>query len=213
MAGGKETPRQKMIGMMYLVLTALLALNVSKSILDAFINIEENIQLGNITEYDRGFKEYYKTQGKLKTVDSTGKETRSPRAEAVFSAMEKIDKLTAEKVQFIDKIKLLIFQALQEDLDPKAEKPICILEKGQILNFQDTKKPGLSKDVTKRNGIDVVPFVKPIRMHLHNVSKKMLMMSKCCLWGLMSLSNSPTKMLKVSKYGMQCSIFDRGFQH
>ncbi|MGB1039322.1 MAG: GldM family protein [Flavobacteriales bacterium] len=41
MAGGKETPRQKMIGMMYLVLTAMLALNVSKSILDAFITIDE----------------------------------------------------------------------------------------------------------------------------------------------------------------------------
>jgi len=54
MAGGKETPRQKMIGMMYLVLTALLALNVSKSILDAFINIEANIQTGNITEVQRG---------------------------------------------------------------------------------------------------------------------------------------------------------------
>ena len=54
MAGGKETPRQKMIGMMYLVLTALLALNVSKSILDAFVNIEENIQIGNITEHERG---------------------------------------------------------------------------------------------------------------------------------------------------------------
>ena len=31
MSGGKETPRQKMIGMMYLVLLALLAMNVSKS--------------------------------------------------------------------------------------------------------------------------------------------------------------------------------------
>jgi hypothetical protein len=36
MAGGKETPRQKMIGMMYLVLTALLALNVSSAILLKF---------------------------------------------------------------------------------------------------------------------------------------------------------------------------------
>ena len=35
MAGYKETPRQKMIGMMYLVYTALLAMNVSKDILDA----------------------------------------------------------------------------------------------------------------------------------------------------------------------------------
>ena len=36
MAGGKETPRQKMIGMMYLVLTALLALNVSNAVLEKF---------------------------------------------------------------------------------------------------------------------------------------------------------------------------------
>jgi len=54
MAGGKETPRQKMVGMMYLVLTALLALNVSKSILDAFVAIEENIQVSNENEYTRG---------------------------------------------------------------------------------------------------------------------------------------------------------------
>lgn len=43
MGHGKETPRQKMIGMMYLVLTALLALNVQKEVLDAFINIDEGM--------------------------------------------------------------------------------------------------------------------------------------------------------------------------
>lgn len=36
MAGGKLSPRQKMINMMYLVLTALLAMNVSKEILNSF---------------------------------------------------------------------------------------------------------------------------------------------------------------------------------
>ncbi len=40
MGHGKETPRQKMIGMMYLVLTALLALNVSKDVLDAFVIVD-----------------------------------------------------------------------------------------------------------------------------------------------------------------------------
>ncbi len=44
MASGKETPRQKMIGMMYLVLTALLALNVSKQILKGFVTVDENIE-------------------------------------------------------------------------------------------------------------------------------------------------------------------------
>ncbi len=43
MAGGKETPRQKMIGMMYLVLTALLAMNVSKDILNAFVTVNEGL--------------------------------------------------------------------------------------------------------------------------------------------------------------------------
>ncbi len=44
MAGGKETPRQKMIGMMYLVLTALLALNVSSAILLKFQFLDESLQ-------------------------------------------------------------------------------------------------------------------------------------------------------------------------
>ncbi len=49
MAHGKETPRQKMIGMMYLVLTALLALNVSTSVLDAFKIIDEGLEKTGIT--------------------------------------------------------------------------------------------------------------------------------------------------------------------
>lgn len=49
MAGGKETPRQKMIGMMYLVLTALLALNVSKEVLDAFITINNGLETTKVT--------------------------------------------------------------------------------------------------------------------------------------------------------------------
>jgi len=43
MAGGKETPRQKMIGMMYLVLTALLALQVSNAVLEKFAIIQETL--------------------------------------------------------------------------------------------------------------------------------------------------------------------------
>ena len=49
MSGYKETPRQKMIGMMYLVYTALLAMNVSKDILDAFDTVNAGVQTTNIT--------------------------------------------------------------------------------------------------------------------------------------------------------------------
>ena len=50
--GGKETPRQKMIGMMYLVLTALLAMNVSKQILQGYLSVNESLVKSkeNLTE-------------------------------------------------------------------------------------------------------------------------------------------------------------------
>ena len=37
------SPRQRMINMMYLVLTALLALNVSKEVLDAFFRVDQTL--------------------------------------------------------------------------------------------------------------------------------------------------------------------------
>ena len=43
MAGGKQTPRQKMIGILYLVLLGLVALNVSDSILEAFKNLTDSL--------------------------------------------------------------------------------------------------------------------------------------------------------------------------
>lgn len=59
MGHGKETPRQKMIGMMYLVLTAMLALNVSVDVLNAFVLVDnglsrtvENYSLKNEKLYD-----------------------------------------------------------------------------------------------------------------------------------------------------------------
>jgi gliding motility-associated protein GldM len=68
MAHGKETPRQKMIGMMYLVLTALLALNVSKEAVEAFKLIDESLNKtinnfnvkNNLTygEFDRAAAEF-----------------------------------------------------------------------------------------------------------------------------------------------------------
>ncbi|MDO5341177.1 MAG: GldM family protein [Bacteroidia bacterium] len=47
MSGAKETPRQKMIGMMYLVYTALLAMNVSADILDAFAIVNDGQEKTN----------------------------------------------------------------------------------------------------------------------------------------------------------------------
>ena len=44
MGGGKETPRQKMVGLMYLVLMAILAMNVSKEIINAFVTLNNKLE-------------------------------------------------------------------------------------------------------------------------------------------------------------------------
>ncbi len=61
MAGKKETPRQKLIGMMYLVLMALLALNVSVEVLDAFVVVDDGLSrtIGNfMSKNERTYREF-----------------------------------------------------------------------------------------------------------------------------------------------------------
>ena len=41
------SPRQKMINLMYIVLTAMLALNVSSDVLDGFTQVEEGLNRTN----------------------------------------------------------------------------------------------------------------------------------------------------------------------
>ena len=48
MAGAKETPRQKLISLMYLVFITMLALNVSKEVLDGFGQMFEKISDANV---------------------------------------------------------------------------------------------------------------------------------------------------------------------
>ena len=58
MAGGKETPRQKMINLMYLVLTAMLALNVSDSVLNAFKLVRDGLDQTNVNFSDKNDQTY-----------------------------------------------------------------------------------------------------------------------------------------------------------
>jgi gliding motility-associated protein GldM len=116
MAGGKETPRQKMIGMMYLVLTALLALNVSKSILDAFVAIEENIQKANESEFYRGNE---KRSELRETAQDKSEVERAAKAARLSKIVDKIDIFTAKRIEEIDNLKIEILEASGEDVDTK----------------------------------------------------------------------------------------------
>ncbi len=72
MGGGKETPRQKMVGLMYLVLMALLAMNVSKEIINAFVTL--NNKLENSIAQVESFNDELsgRLESKLATLEATG---------------------------------------------------------------------------------------------------------------------------------------------
>ncbi len=97
MAGGKETPRQKMIGMMYLVLTALLALNVSNAVLEKFAIIDDTLSQSIAADNAAGGINDGKLQAILnsKVEDKTGAKVK---AQAVRD-------LTKKTIEYMDGLK------------------------------------------------------------------------------------------------------------
>ncbi|HWY38464.1 MAG TPA: gliding motility protein GldM [Bacteroidia bacterium] len=96
MAGGKETPRQKMIGMMYLVLTALLAMNVSKDILMAFVTVNESLERTNLSFTDNS--------NKVMAAFEIAKAS-NPKAAPYYAKAVEAKKLTQELYEHIEKLK------------------------------------------------------------------------------------------------------------
>jgi gliding motility-associated protein GldM len=96
MAGGKETPRQKMIGLMYLVLTAMLALNVSKAILKGYLSINDSVEQSkkNMMENNQRVYEAFKA-----TING------NKAAEPYYNEALKIQKDIVSMYKYIDDVK------------------------------------------------------------------------------------------------------------
>ncbi|MCD4833877.1 MAG: gliding motility protein GldM [Bacteroidales bacterium] len=122
MAHGKETPRQKMIGMMYLVLTAMLALNVSVEVLDAFGAVDEGLikTSKNYTEknqvlYSDFNQQYVQNETKVKPWKDKADEVK---------------RMSDELFEYIQELKReIIISNGQGDL-----KDGVITEEGEIIN-------------------------------------------------------------------------------
>lgn len=131
MAGGKLPPRQKMIGMMYLVLTALLAMNVSKEILNAFIVINKGIEKTTSTFDDKNNFIYAEFQNAM-----------NEKPEATKPWMDK-----AMEVQKISKEAYNYFEAL---------KQILIAQTDAIPVSKEDIQAGVSKGKKMVYGLDSV---------------------------------------------------------
>ena len=103
MGGGKETPRQKMIGMMYLVLLAMLAMNVSKSILEAFVRL--NTGMENTT------KNFQLKNDKTYTNFAAALANDKEKTQPYFDAANKVKKEAQEMYDYVNLLKVKVIRA------------------------------------------------------------------------------------------------------
>jgi gliding motility-associated protein GldM len=98
MAGGKETPRQKLIGMMYLVLTALLALQVSSAIILKFKFLDDSLMAVNAKTSDDNV-------GRIKGIEKAVAERKgaaTAKDKRVLSDANLVRTRTAEIIKYLN---------------------------------------------------------------------------------------------------------------
>jgi gliding motility-associated protein GldM len=112
MAGGKLSPRQKMINMMYLVLTALLALNVTKEVINAFVTINQSVLLSK-NNLDKKNQNTYAAFAQAMSVDAV-------KYKGVNDKAANVKKGADDLVRFIEEVKTNMIR--ETDQIDKAEK-------------------------------------------------------------------------------------------
>ena len=124
MASLKETPRQKMIGMMYLVLTALLALQVSDALLQKFTLLNSSLEIANQSASK-------KNKGVVQGIDERIKDLPNPAAYAeILARANEVRRIADALVNHMDGLKGLVIEA-GGGIDP---------ETGNIKNPKEEEK-------------------------------------------------------------------------
>ncbi len=101
------SPRQKMINLMYIVLTAMLALNVSSDVLNGFSQVEDGLSRSNRTVADRNLQLFEK----LKAFNE-----KNPEKGGIWLAKaQEVRRRTLLLYAYIDSLKLEIVQAADGD--------------------------------------------------------------------------------------------------
>ncbi|MHA4738304.1 type IX secretion system motor protein PorM/GldM [Dyadobacter sp. MSC1_007] len=136
MAGGKETPRQKMIGMMYLVLTAMLALQVSSAIIEKFILLNNSLELSS------GAANKINQETVLKIKAAVEKSGNRAADVAVIKQADEVRKLSSDISNELNALKQEIINNAGGGLN----------EEGGIKNPQEEAKVGEMMIGVRKNG-------------------------------------------------------------
>jgi gliding motility-associated protein GldM len=124
MAGGKLTPRQKMINLMYLIFIAMLALNMSKEVLSAFGILNVKIVESNAITDQRNESSF--AQLAQKAVDQPGQFGDKK------IKVEKIRAISKEFNDYIENIKTSVTKDFERD--SKGNLPYEEMDKGDLID-------------------------------------------------------------------------------
>jgi len=157
MAGGKLSPRQKMVNLMYLVFISMMAMNMSKEVLSAFGLMNEKLAEGN----------------EIATVDNNSfmaglaaKVSEQPEKYTPLKAKaDEISQLSKDFYEYVDKIKTEIVATADNPSDYETmDKPDALNEKLFISGkLTSTGEEFLQKVATYRDGVSTaIKSVKEI---------------------------------------------------
>ena len=146
MAGGKQTPRQKMINLMYLVFIAMLALNMSKEVLSAFGSINEKLDRANTS---------YASKNSLALAEISKKADENDEFKAAAATANAADQLSKTYNDYIALQKEMLLSEVEDNTDYETMDTSGYLdalyyeggtmtEAGQeFLNQMDTYRDGM----------------------------------------------------------------------
>jgi len=143
MASGKISPRQKMINMMYLVLTAMLALNVSKDILRVLAKLDLGMN-ATVSTVERGTATMYQAiQAQV---------SENPRAIPVNERAKEVQKQSEEVFAMIKTAKeemITLTGGIDEDGRYKGADNRDIAE-NYLVNDKSIGGKGMAKEIKER---------------------------------------------------------------
>ena len=153
MAGGKETARQKMINLMYLVFIAMLALNMSKEVLMTFGEIER--------EVTKSSKSLISSNKAALSVMQSSAKNDSIVWYAPYVTVSRIAAATDELVEFINKKSNELVPVSEANPDQIFKRPIKIKENdyGRTINGVIPETVGDYERMDNSKGYDELLFM------------------------------------------------------
>ena len=125
MAGGKLTPRQKMINLMYLVFIAMLAMNMSKEVLSAFGLMNEKFESSNTASVASN-------TSMLAALDTKAAEAKGEFAVAAETA-HKVEAASSEFYAYIETLKAQVLKGFEVDKET-GKLPYEAMDKGDTID-------------------------------------------------------------------------------